>query len=73
MVYFQTKNANMGKKFRALRFDNVLFIFWPVGIFNVHLGYFVTIWYILCLFGTIFSGFGIMHQEKSGNPAGVSL
>jgi hypothetical protein len=27
----------------------------------------MTIWYILCSFGT-FSGFGIMYQEKSGNP-----
>jgi hypothetical protein len=32
-----------------------------VDIFYGHLGYFMTIWYIL-------SGFGIMHQEKSGNP-----
>jgi hypothetical protein len=30
-------------------------------IYN-HLVHFVFIWYI-------FSGFGIMHQEKSGNPA----
>jgi hypothetical protein len=27
----------------------------------------MTTWYILCSFGT-FSGFGIMFQEKSGNP-----
>jgi hypothetical protein len=27
----------------------------------------MTIWYILCSFGT-FSSFGIMYQEKSGNP-----
>jgi hypothetical protein len=32
------------------------------GIFYDHLVQFVFIWYI-------FSGFGIMHQEKSGNPA----
>jgi hypothetical protein len=29
----------------------------------------MTIWYILCSFGTFFSGFGIIYQEKSGNPA----
>jgi hypothetical protein len=29
----------------------------------------MTIGYILCSFGTFFSGFGIMHLEKSGNPA----
>jgi hypothetical protein len=28
----------------------------------------MTIWYILRSFGTFFSGFSIMHQEKSGNP-----
>jgi hypothetical protein len=32
------------------------------GIFYDHLVHFVFIWYI-------FSGFGIMYQEKSGNPA----
>jgi hypothetical protein len=31
------------------------------GIFYDHLVHFVFIWYI-------FSGFGIMHQERSGNP-----
>jgi hypothetical protein len=31
------------------------------GIFYEHLVHFVFIWYI-------FSGFGIMYQEKSGNP-----
>jgi hypothetical protein len=28
----------------------------------------MTIWYILCSLGTFFRGFGIMQQEKSGNP-----
>jgi hypothetical protein len=28
----------------------------------------MTIWYILCSFGTFFSDFSIMYQEKSGNP-----
>jgi hypothetical protein len=31
------------------------------GVLNVHLVHFVFIWYI-------FLGFGIMYQEKSGNP-----
>jgi hypothetical protein len=37
-------------------------VLWPFGMVYGHLGYFMTVWYI-------FSGFGIMHQEKSGNPA----
>jgi uncharacterized SAM-binding protein YcdF (DUF218 family) len=47
-----------------------------VGTFNCHLvyftafwcTYFVAIWYISWLFG-IFSRFGMLYQEKSGNPA----
>jgi hypothetical protein len=31
-----------------------LYILWPFGIFYRHLGYFMTIWYILCSFGTFF-------------------
>jgi hypothetical protein len=30
--------------------------------------HFVSIWYILFLFGTFFPGFGVMYQENSGNP-----
>jgi hypothetical protein len=37
-------------------------ILWTCGIFYGHLVHFVLIWYI-------FSGFGIMYQEESGNPA----
>jgi hypothetical protein len=33
----------------------------PFGKFYDHMVHFVFIWYI-------FSGLGIMHQEKSGNP-----
>jgi hypothetical protein len=39
-----------------------------VGIFYDHLVYFVTIWSILRPFGIFFPRFGILHQEKSGNP-----
>jgi hypothetical protein len=45
-----------------------------VDIFYGHLEYFIAIWDILWPFGTKcahlvhFSWFGIMHQEKSGNP-----
>jgi hypothetical protein len=46
-------------------------------IFYGHLEYFMEIWDIIWPFGTFcirlvhFSGFGIMYQEKSGNPAPV--
>jgi hypothetical protein len=44
------------------------------GIFYGHLEYFTVIWYILWTFGNvvvtwyIFPRFGILCQEKSGNP-----
>jgi hypothetical protein len=38
----------------------------PFGTFCIHLVHFVFIWYI-------FSGFGIMYQEKSGNPGPETL
>jgi hypothetical protein len=45
-----------------------------VGLFYGHLVYFTVIWYILWQFGVFvgylvyFSRFGMLHQEKSGNP-----
>jgi hypothetical protein len=43
-----------------------------VGIFHGHLEYIMANWYILWAFGFLvahFSRFGILCQEKSGNPA----
>jgi hypothetical protein len=68
MVYFQTKNPNLGKFWRASDWKMLIY-FMAVGKFDGHFGYFMTICYILCSFGTFFRFFGIMHQEKSGNPA----
>jgi hypothetical protein len=66
MVCFRTKNPNLGKIFRVSDWK-MLRILWPFGIFYWtfgilydHLAHCVFIWYI-------FSGFGVMHQEKSGN------
>jgi hypothetical protein len=67
MVYFQTKNQNLGKFLRALDWK-MLTLFMAsrnflktFGEFYDHLVHFVLILYI-------FSGFGITYQEKSGNP-----
>jgi hypothetical protein len=67
MVYFQTKNRNLGKLWRVLRwkmlvyFTAIWYVLWSFGIFYGHLVYFVVIWYI-------FPRFGTLYQEKSGNP-----
>jgi hypothetical protein len=45
-----------------------------VGIFYGHLVHFTVFCYILCTFGIVrgslvyFSHFGILYEEKSGNP-----
>jgi hypothetical protein len=60
MVYFQTKNPNLGKFWRALDLQKCI--------------HFTDIWDLLRSLGTFcvhlvhFSNFGIMDQEKSGNP-----
>jgi hypothetical protein len=44
-------------------------ILWPFDLVYSHLAYFVAIWNILWSFGIcIFPRFGLLHQEKSGNP-----
>jgi predicted membrane protein len=69
---FQTKNPNLGKFRRALDWKMFIFviaiwnILWRLGIFYDHLVHFVLIWYI-------FSGFGSLYQEKSGNPEVVHI
>jgi hypothetical protein len=67
MVYFQTKNPNLGKFWRALEWK----MFY---IFYAHLEYIMFIWYVLWPFGNfvvvwdIFQLYGNLCQEKSGNP-----
>jgi hypothetical protein len=50
-----------------------------VGIFYYHLAYFTSIWYILwqlaIVYGYVvyFSRFGMLYQEKSGNPGSTTF
>jgi hypothetical protein len=82
MVYFQTKNPNFGQIWECLamkdvgkfcshlvHFSAISYILCPFGIFCGHLVHFVVIWYILRSFWYIFPRFGMLYQEKSGNPA----
>jgi hypothetical protein len=52
MVYFQTKNRNLGKFGRVLKWKMLVYfmdigsILRPFDIFYDHLVYFVAIWYI---------------------------
>jgi hypothetical protein len=72
MLYFQTKNCNLGKFFQGLAMEDV-------GIFFVHLVYFMAIWYILWSLGTVcwdwvyFSPFCILYQENLATLPQTSL
>jgi hypothetical protein len=67
MVCCQTKNPNLGKFWRVLQWKMLVYFkdTWSIVrsfvIFYRHLVQFVVIWYIS-------SSFGILYQEKSGNP-----
>jgi hypothetical protein len=67
MVYFQTKNPNVGKIWRALEwkmlqyFMTIWNILHPFGIMYGLWEWFVVIWYIFYILVCL-------DQEKSGNP-----
>jgi hypothetical protein len=50
-------------------FMAIWYIMWPFGLFCGHLVYCVANWYILWLLHVYFLRFGMLYQEKSGNPA----
>jgi hypothetical protein len=68
MVYFQTKNPNAGKFWRALEWKRLVYsiviwnILWPLGIFYGHLVYFMAIWYILWPFGIFYGHLYILRH-----------
>jgi hypothetical protein len=72
MVSFQTRNPNFGKFWSALDwkmlryFMAICSILRAFGILYNHMVHFVSIRYII-------SGFGIMDQEKSGNPGSLGI
>jgi hypothetical protein len=64
---FANQKSQFGYILEDLRLQNF-------DIFYGHLEYFKDIWDILLTFGTLcvhfihFSGFGMLYQDKSGNP-----
>jgi hypothetical protein len=60
-------NPKLGKFWRVLQWKNL-------GNIKRQIWFFTAIWYILLPFGTFygylvyFSRFGMLYQEKSGNP-----
>jgi hypothetical protein len=68
---FSNQKYQFGQILECLRFEDLIYfmaicnILRTFGIFNDHLVHFVFFWYI-------FSGFGFMYQEESGNLADVN-
>jgi hypothetical protein len=68
MVYFQAKNTILGKFWRALERKMLVYfmVIWNIlRPFGVFYGYLVKLWQL----GIFAPHFGILCQEKSGNPA----
>jgi hypothetical protein len=70
---FSGKNPNLGKFLRVLEWKMLVY-FGPSGIFYGNLKYFTGIGYILWSFliHMYVSYFGLLSQEKSGNPVNPS-
>jgi hypothetical protein len=69
MLYFQTKN--LGKTLEGLAIELVWFIVWPIGLCIVHTAFWYILWSLgifLVYFLVYFFRFGMLSQEKSGNP-----
>jgi hypothetical protein len=54
MVYFQTKNSNLGKFWRVLQRKMLVYFMSMFGLFYGHWKYVTAIWYILWPFGLFF-------------------
>jgi hypothetical protein len=73
MVYFQTKNTNLGKFWKALKskmseyFMAIWNILWPFGTFYGHFGNLVVMWYIF--FSVLVY---CIKKNQSGSPVGRS-
>jgi hypothetical protein len=67
MAYFQTKNPYFGKIRMALQWKMVVY-FRPFGLFFGHLVCFAAIVYMYFIVILYFLRFGMLYQEKSGNP-----
>jgi hypothetical protein len=66
--FFSNQKSQFGQILEGFRWENVEIFYDHLEYFTAIWGYFMTIWCLLCSFGTFFPGFGIMNQKKSGNP-----
>jgi hypothetical protein len=75
LVSFQTKTPNLGKFWRVLQWNLLAYCMASWSIVS-YLVYFMVIWYIFAVLvyfmviWFIFFRFGMLYQDKSGNPGG---
>jgi hypothetical protein len=68
MIYFQTKNHDLGKFLEVLAMEDAgMYIVLTFGQFHGHLVHFMVLWYILWSFG-IFSPFWCIVPRKIWQP-----
>jgi hypothetical protein len=65
---FSNKKSKFGEIFGGSCNGRCWYILCTLGPFYGLLLYFMDIWYSLWEFGILFPRFGILYQEKSGNP-----
>jgi hypothetical protein len=69
MVYFRTKKIPIWVNFGGSCNGTSWYIVWPLSLFYNYLISLMVIWCISwSIFRTFFSRFGMLYQEKSGNP-----
>jgi hypothetical protein len=68
MVSFQTKNPNLDKFWSALDWKMLIYFMAICSILRTFGIFYNQMVCTFCVHLVHFSGFGIMYQEKSGNP-----
>jgi hypothetical protein len=69
MVYFQTKNPELGKFWMILQWKMLVYNWWPFCQFSSNLVYFMAIWYNFPHFGIFFTVLVCCTKKNLATPA----
>jgi hypothetical protein len=72
MICFETKNPNLGKFWRVLQWKMLVYF---MDTWSILRSFVIFLWTFCIVRGNLvyFSHFGILYQEKSGNPVRVTF
>jgi hypothetical protein len=66
---FSYQNSRFGYILEGLGLENVCIFYVHLKyLTDLHMVYFITILYMLLSFGIFYARFGMLQQDKSGNP-----